>query len=313
VEYWAGVDVGGTKTHAIAITAKGEIVAEARRPTGFGPLQVVNSVAATLEQVASMLGMDAAEFGGIGIGLPGAVDAVTGTVCHALNIGVERLELAERIHHRLDVSVMVENDVKAAALGAARQLNHSTGGLAYLNLGTGLAAGLVLGGQLWRGGTGTAGEIGHIPIDPQGQVCACGQRGCLETSASGAAVAREWPTPNGSAINAVLAAVGDGDPAARRVLDRLADHVAIAVKVLVLTVDVETVVLGGGLSSAGERLRSAVAGSLDRDSATSAFLASLRLSSRVGIVPDVDSVGALGAALIGAGPLSDFASGSRGR
>ena len=303
MEYWAGVDVGGTKTHAIAITEAGDILAEARSSTGYGALQVVDSVVATLEQVASMLGIDAAGFAGIGIGVPGAVDAVTGTVCHALNIGVDRLDLAERIHHRLGVSAEVENDVKAAALGAARQLNHSTGGLAYLNLGTGLAAGLVLGGRLWRGSTGTAGEIGHIPIDPLGHMCACGQRGCLETSASGAAVARQWPTPNGSAINALLEAVGDGDPAARRVLDRLADHVAIAVKVLVLTVDVETVVLGGGLSSAGERLREKVAISLDRDSESSGFLASLHLSGRVGIVPDVDSVGALGAALVGSGAL----------
>lgn len=303
MEYWAGVDVGGTKTHAIAINENGDILAEVRSPTGFGPLQVVDSVVATLEQVASVLGIDAAGFGGIGLGVPGAVDVATGTVCHALNIGVERLDLAERVRHRLGVSVTVENDVKAAALGAARQLNHSTGGLAYLNLGTGLAAGLVLGGRLWRGGTGTAGEIGHIPIDPKGHLCVCGQRGCLETSASGAAVARQWPTPNGSAINALLEAVADGDPAARRVLDRLADHVAIAVKVLVLTVDVETVVLGGGLSSAGERLREKVAISLDRDSESSGFLASLRLSSRVGIVPDVDSVGALGAALVGSAAL----------
>jgi glucokinase len=303
VEYWAGVDIGGTKTHAIAVTERGEIVAEVRRPTGFGAVAVVDSVVAVLEHVASMLGIDAAEFAGIGIGVPGAVEAVTGTVCHALNIGVERLELAESIRHRSGVFVTVENDVKAAALGAARQLNHSSGALAYLNLGTGLAAGLVLGGRLWRGGTGIAGEIGHIPIDPQGHLCACGQRGCLETTASGAAVARQWPTRDGSAINALLEAVENGDPAARRVLDRVADHVAIAVKVLVLTVDAESVVLGGGLSSAGDRLREQVAISLDRDSESSGFLASLRLSSRVGIVPDVESVGALGAALVGSGAL----------
>ena len=79
-----------------------------------------------------------------------------------------------------------------------------THSMAYLNLGTGLAAGLVLNGALWRGSRGTAGEIGHIPVDPNGALCSCGQRGCLEMVASGSAVARQWPTDHPDPARAVV-------------------------------------------------------------------------------------------------------------
>ncbi|GAB3029342.1 ROK family protein [Parafrigoribacterium mesophilum] len=306
MKYWAGVDVGGTKTHTIVVDVDGNIAAQTRAPTGKGGDRVVDAVVGGLVDVAAKLRIEVDGFAGVGVGIPGAVDARAGTVSHALNIGVEHLDLRARIRHRLGVCITLENDVKAATLGASKQMNHPTTPLAYLNLGTGLAAGLVLGGRLWRGNSGTAGEIGHIPVDPQGHLCSCGQRGCLETSASGAAVAREWPTKSGSAITSLLSAVEDGDPAASRVLGVVADRVATAVKVLVLTVDVGTVVLGGGLASAGDRLRSAVATSLDRDALDSVFLASLGLSNRVVLVPDPATVGALGAAIVGSEGSGDY-------
>lgn len=300
MDYRAGVDIGGTKTHAIALAPSGAIVAEVRRPTGFGEEAVLESAARGLREVAAQLGITPAEFTTIGVGVPGLIDRAAGTVSHAINIGVRQLDLVQGLRERLGVLVSIENDVKAAALGAARRLQPSVSSLAYLNLGTGLAAGLVLDGRLWRGSGGTAGEIGHIPVDPLGHPCVCGQRGCLEAVASGAAVAREWPTPTGSAIAHLLQAVDDADPKARLVLEKMAGNIAVAVKVLVLTLDVEAVVLGGGLSTAGAGLRSAIVERLDRDAATSEFLGALRMPERVVLLEDAASVGAQGAALVAA-------------
>ena len=98
---------------------------------------------------------------------------------------------ATELEARLGVPVAVENDVNVATLGAVALSGIRD--LVYLSIGTGLAAGLVLDGTLRRGATGAAGEIGHVPIDPLGAVCQCGQRGCLETVASGRALAEAWP------------------------------------------------------------------------------------------------------------------------
>jgi predicted NBD/HSP70 family sugar kinase len=171
--------------------------------------------------------------------------------------------------------------------------------MAFLNLGTGMAAGIVVDGRLWRGSTGIAGEIGHLPVDPQGALCACGQRGCLETVASGSGVARQWPTDDPLPVRAVFAAAADGDPAARAITARLATGIASAVRALVLTVDPATVVVGGGLSHLGERLLGEVHEVLHDWERTSPFLASLDLPGRVRLVPEGTPVAALGAALVG--------------
>jgi predicted NBD/HSP70 family sugar kinase len=170
--------------------------------------------------------------------------------------------------------------------------------MAYLNLGTGLAAGLVLGGRLWRGSRGVAGEIGHIPVDPAGPVCPCGQRGCLELAASGSGLARSWA--GGDSVRDLFTAAAGGDPGALTVQDRLVEHVAAAVRLLVLTVDPDRVVIGGGLSSLGDELLGAVRAVLERWAAESGFLAMLDLASRVEMLPRDFPAAAVGAALVGA-------------
>jgi predicted NBD/HSP70 family sugar kinase len=241
------------------------------------------------------------DFLSIGVGIPGTVDVSSGRVDHAVNLGVTGLELGLELSARLGRTVRVENDVNAAALGAFSLLG-LTGeqSMAYLNLGTGLAAGLVLGGRLWRGSRGVAGEIGHIPVDPAGPLCPCGQRGCLELMASGSAVARQWPTEDPKPVRALWTAADAGDALAVEVRARLVENVAAAVRLLVLTVDVDDVVIGGGLSSLGDELLADVREVLGDWAAGSEFLASLELPQRVDLVPGGANVAAVGAALIGA-------------
>ena len=297
-----GIDIGGTKTDAVAITPMGEIVQQLRLPTGFGPEAVVDTAVAAVTTLAAETGVAVAEFESIGIGIPGAVDG-TGRVTHAVNLGLEGLDLGAELSLRLGRLVRIDNDVNAAALGAFHLLDkHEHQSMAYLNLGTGLAAGIIIDGALWRGSHGTAGEIGHIPVDPNGPECPCGQRGCLEMLASGSAIARQWPTDDPKPARALFAAAASGEPRAAEVKQRFVENVAAAVRILVLTVDVDSVVIGGGLSSLGSVLLDDVRDVLAAWEAVSPFLASTGLSDRLAIVPAEFPAAAVGAALVGVTP-----------
>ncbi len=296
-----GVDIGGTKTDAVIVDADGLVRDRIRLPTGFGPGDVLDAGEAAVRGLARRTGIDPAGFASIGVGIPGHVDGATGSVAHAVNLGVDGLDLGLELGRRLGATVRVENDVNAAALGAFHVLQVAgTGSLAYLNLGTGLAGGIVLGGRLWRGSRGAAGEIGHIPVDPAGPVCACGQRGCLELVASGSAVARQWPSDHPRPVLALFEAASLGHPDAIGVRDRLIENVAAAVRLLVLTVDTDVVVIGGGISSIGEPLLAAVRGVLGSWAEHSPFLSSLELPGRVRLTPAGEPIAAVGAALVGA-------------
>lgn len=294
-----GIDIGGTKTHAVTIGPDGSVDQQLRLPTVFGHDGVIDTAMLALSSLAELTGSTVAGFGSIGIGVPGAVDA-TGRVTHAVNLGLEGLDLGGELSTRLGRDVRVANDVNAAALGAFHLLDKGAHeSMAYLNLGTGLAAGLVLGGSLWRGSRGAAGEIGHIPVDPNGPECPCGQRGCLEVVASGSAIARQWPTDDPRPASALFRAAAAGDRHAIEVKARFVENVAAAVRVLVLTVDVDSVVIGGGLSSLGGELIDAVVGVLVGWEAASPFLAATDLATRVAVLPNGFPAAAVGAALVG--------------
>ena len=294
-----GLDVGGTKTDAVAVDEDDRIVARVRVPTGWGREAVVTTI---LDAIAALraegsFGPDAVA--SVGVGIPGLVDAEGGRVLHAVNLGVQELDLADAVREILDVPFAVENDVKAAALGAAA-LHGDPPSMAYLNLGTGVAAGIVVDGALWRGARGTAGEVGHISVDPRGRLCGCGQRGCVETFCGGGAIAKAWGRPGDLPVLDVFDAADAGDPAAAALREDIAHGAASAVRILVLSADVETVVLGGGLTALGERLQGVVTRRLREEAEASAFLRSLRLDERIELLPAGSPAAALGAALVGA-------------
>ena len=291
-----------------AAAAGPRIVATVRVPSGSGPDAVLDSAHAVLRALAEQCGIRTDEFASVGVGIPGTVDPPTGVVRQALNLGIEHLDLAADLRARIGREGHVESDVNAAAVGAAAvggavhggAVRSQAGGasLAYLNLGTGLAAGLVLDGALWRGAGGAAGEIGHVPIDPLGPLCPCGQRGCIEVMASGSGIQRQWggePAPNAARM---LDLAAGGDQKATEIVDRLVLAVASAVRLLVLTADVDVVAIGGGLAGGfGETLLSSVRTRLREWQAASPFLASLDPAGRVVAVPRERPIAAIGAAL----------------
>ena len=292
-----GLDIGATKTLGLVLDPDGAILAQVREPTEPGADGIVRSAARVFEALRAETGQPLD--GRVGVGIPGLVDVEQGALKHAVNLGVngDWLPLRSLLADRLGVPVVLENDVNAATLGAAA-LGHATD-LVYLSIGTGLAAGLVLDGRLRRGEHGAAGEIGHVPVDPQGTVCQCGQRGCLETIASGSALAAAWPSGDVPPAQALFAAARSGDPSAIAVRDRFSAGVASAIRVLSLAVDPASIVLGGGVAQLGEPLRAAVAQALLEQAASSPFLASLDLAGRLRVVPSDYPVAAVGAAFLG--------------
>ena len=294
-----GLDIGATKTLGVVVDGSGSILAEVREPTEPGRDGVVRTAARVVEGLRDAAAPGRADL--VGIGIPGLVDHERGTVKHAVNLGLDgdEFQLGALLGDRLGLPVVVENDVNAAALGAVALSGEDD--LLYLSVGTGLAAGLVLEGRVRRGVHGAAGEVGHVPVDPAGRPCSCGQRGCLETVASGSALARAWPSNGAPEAEALFEAARAGDPRAIEVRGAFAAGLAGAIRVLALAADPRCVVLGGGVATLGEPLRVAVVTALRDQAESSPFLASLGLADRVRVVPAGHPVAALGAALMGSG------------
>lgn len=268
-----GVDVGGTSTRAVAFDASFEALAIESAPTPRGAGAIAELVGALVAAVRRAAGAPPAEFA---VCMPGRVDAGTGEVAAAVNLGIDApVAMGALFAAVLGDAVHLENDVNAAALGASHRMGLGpASSLAYVNVGTGIAAGFVLGGRMWRGAGGGAGEIGHIPMRGDAPPCPCGQTGCAEAIGSGRAVGTD-PTRRDD----VLAAV------------------AWTVQLCALTLDVDHVVIGGGLTEEGQPFLDALCRRLDAMEAASPLLRSARLRGRVGLAPAGSPLGALGAVL----------------
>jgi len=306
-----GLDVGGTKVLGVVVDAQGYVRHEILSATVPGAAGVVAGAVAAVETLAARAGVAVTDLDGVGVGLPGMVRATDGTVEHAVNLGIEgRVPLAAMLAEALGgtVPVRVENDLNVAVVGSAHALGPQAQDIGFLALGTGVAAGLLLDGRLRRGARGAAGEIGHLTLVPGGLPCKCGQLGCLEQYASGSALDAAWPSRQGLPAPAELFAAAEaGDPDAVTLRDQFAWAVASAVRMLILTCDVQHVVIGGGVSSLGEPLLRAVRAELDREAQSSPFLRTVQLSERVTLTPAGVPVGALGAAIVARGPAVTLA------
>ena len=298
--YRIGIDIGGTNTKGALVGDDGALVAQVEISTEATPEGVVATAAGAVARLLANAGVGITDVCGVGVGVPGIVDSAGGAVAQAANLGIAQpLALGPLLAAELGVPVVVDNDLNIAALGAA-QLYTNDGGspvdLAFVALGTGVAAGFVFDGEVRRG-HGPTGEIGHIPLVPGGLPCRCGQRGCMERYCSGSALLRLWPddgdTPGPRALFDAAAA---GDPAAVAVRDGYCDHLAAAIRNLVLTVGPGRVVIGGGVARLGADLEAAVRAALARVSVGSPFLESLGLPALVSVADASVPIAALGAA-----------------
>lgn len=289
-----GMDIGGTKTEAIALDELGRVEATVTKPTVSGPEGVLSTAEAAVAELAERTGRTG--FASIGVGLPGQIDRRSGEVRNAYNMGIDSLAIGPELGRRTGIPVSIDNDVTAAAIGAAHLLELG-GTVAYLNLGTGVASGIIVDGAPLRGKLGMAGEIGHLPIGRLGRPCPCGQSGCLETEASGSALKAYWPAGGEHPGRTLLAAAASGDRDARRCFELLVQGAASAIRLLGLSLDPDSLVIGGGLRLLGAPLRDGIRDELARWESESPFLAALELSRRFQLLPEGSPAAAVGAAL----------------
>lgn len=269
---YLGIDVGGTKVALALGDEEGRVIARARRPT-----EPSGDPRADLERLIrdgrsllaeAQLAPQALE--GVGISLPGPLDADAGVVHSPPNLpGWADVQVRQPLEAAFGCRVALDNDANAAALaewrwGAGRGFQH----VVYLTMSTGVGGGLVLGGRIHRGVHGGAGEIGHVPVAWAGERCSCGLRGCLEAYVGGAAWTRrlQQVTPETSLAarsagsrgqvrpEHLVEAARSGDPFARGELARWVEYLARGLVQVVFTLAPEAVVLGTIATAAGEAL-----------------------------------------------------------
>ncbi|TME10395.1 MAG: ROK family transcriptional regulator [Chloroflexi bacterium] len=269
-----GIDFGHSHVQ-VAIADMARNVRAERRcdlDVNHHAVEALDTSARLAAETLAESGFDRSSLVGAGIGIPGPVDREHGTAGSATILpGWVGLRIASEMQRRLGIPVEIEND---ANLGALAELTWGAGrdcsNFAYVKAATGIGAGLVIDGRLLRGASGTAGEIGHTTLDEEGALCYCGNRGCLETVASGPSIIRLVANgsdgADGSALTLehVIELVVDGDVRARRAVSDAGREIGVAVAGLCNLINPERVIVGGMLSRAGEVLLQPLRESLRR-------------------------------------------------
>ncbi|KXT76777.1 ROK family glucokinase [Streptococcus sp. DD12] len=275
-----GIDLGGTTIKFGIVTLQGEVQekwAIATNTLDDGK-HIVPDIVAAIKHRLDLYGMTAADFAGIGMGSPGAVDRSAKTVSNAYNLNWEdRQEIGSVIEREIGIPFAIDNDANVAALGerwvGAGENNPD---VVFVTLGTGVGGGIIADGNLIHGVAGAGGEIGHVIVEPQdGFACTCGNQGCLETVASATGVVRvarllaesyegtsdiKAQIDNGEAVSSkdIFDAAKAGDSFAESIVDRVSAYLGLAVANISNILNPDSVVIGGGVSAAGEFLRSRV-------------------------------------------------------
>jgi glucokinase len=264
-----GIDLGGTKIQAVIVDDANQVLGDSRRdtPTSGGPEAVAAEMADTLADAAASAGIEPAALSGVGVGSPGAIDAAAGTVAQARNLPdwIDAFPLADRLSDAVGASVRVDNDVSVATaaefeLGVGKEYDSLLG----VFWGTGVGGGIVLNGKPWVG-RGAAGEIGHMVVKMNGRRCPCGRRGCMEAYAGrGAMEARARKLHKQGQKTELFRimrkrgrerltsgvwarALDHGDDVAIEIVSEAIEALGNGVASAVNLLDVEAVVIGGGL------------------------------------------------------------------
>ncbi|MGB0767709.1 MAG: ROK family protein [Phycisphaeraceae bacterium] len=274
---YIGLDLGGTQIKAGLLDRSSNILSQRCLPTpeDSRPEVVVAAMNEMARSLVAEQGFAWENVKGLGIGVPGLIESRTGIVRACVNLkGWKDVALRSLASEAMGLPVEVDNDANAAAFGEysiALKKNTGLRHLALVTLGTGVGSGIVLNRRVFHGGGGLAGEVGHMIVEPNGHLCACGQYGCLEQYASATAMVRQATeliaAGKDSALKPLLtkgmlttqdvfAAAQKGDLLAERLVDDLASYLAMACINLCRIIDLQAIVIGGGVAGAGEALLS---------------------------------------------------------
>ena len=273
-KYIVGVDIGGTNVRGAVVNSGGKMLGEGRSETlaGHGPKVVTQQIARTIEDAISAAGVQASDIAGVGCGMPGRMD-VNGVILWSPNFpDIEGFPLVSEVSGRIGLPVWMENDVNVAALGEFQfGAGKSVQSLVMLTLGTGIGGGIILNGQLWTGFNSGGAEIGHSVVNPGGRKCGCGNHGCLEAMAQRDAIIERAALKMQSGQKSTLAEEVDyqidkitpalvakhaasGDQLSLDTLAETGHWVGIGIANMINILNPEMVIVGGGISQAGDAL-----------------------------------------------------------
>ena len=271
-DLYGAIDLGGTNVRAVVAGLDGRINGDDRRSSraSEGLDTTIETLLASLAQACAEAGVEVSALHGLGIATPGWVDAEKGIVPAAPQlVGWRDVPLADLLRERLGLTVRLENDANAAALGenvygAGRGTQH----MLYITVSTGVGAGIIIDGRLYGGAKGAAGEIGHTIVDPSGPPCGCGKHGCLESLSSGTAIALRAAQAADRGESAALVAIREregrlgtrlvadaarqGDAASIAIFEEAGFFLGIALANAVNMLSPEAIILGGGVMLAKE-------------------------------------------------------------
>ncbi|EPT49976.1 ROK family glucokinase [Streptococcus agalactiae] len=275
-----GIDLGGTTIKFGILTLEGEVQEKWAIETNTleNGRHIVSDIVESLKHRLSLYGLTKDDFLGIGMGSPGAVDRTSKTVTGAFNLNwADTQEVGSVIEKEVGIPFFIDNDANVAALGerwVGAGANNPD--VVFVTLGTGVGGGVIADGNLIHGVAGAGGEIGHMIVDPEnGVTCTCGNKGCLETVASATGVVRvarqlaeqyegssaiKAAIDNGDTVTSkdIFIAAEDGDKFANSVVERVSRYLGLAAANISNILNPDSVVIGGGVSAAGEFLRSRV-------------------------------------------------------
>lgn len=275
-----GIDLGGTTIKFGILTLEGEVQEKWAIETNTleNGRHIVSDIVESLKHRLSLYGLTKDDFLGIGMGSPGAVDRTSKTVTGAFNLNwADTQEVGSVIEKEVGIPFFIDNDANVAALGerwVGAGANNPD--VVFVTLGTGVGGGVIADGNLIHGVAGAGGEIGHMIVDPEnGFTCTCGNKGCLETVASATGIVRvarqlaeqyegssaiKAAIDNGDTVTSkdIFIAAEDGDKFANSVVERVSRYLGLAAANISNILNPDSVVIGGGVSAAGEFLRSRV-------------------------------------------------------
>ncbi len=267
-DLYGAIDLGGTKLRAVVAHIEGEVRGEVIIPTEAdrGPDHAIGRMVDALAAAAVEAGVGLGGLLGLGVASPGALDLVNGIVHEAPQLpGWDGIPLPRILSDRLGIPVLLENDANAAALGENRfGAGRGTRQMIYFTVSTGVGGGIIIDGRIYHGITGSAGELGHIIVQPNGARCLCGELGCLEAYASGTGIAwraaalvevgaapgleRVRREKGGLDADEIADAAREGDEVARRLFEEAGFYLGVALTNCVNIFNPEMIVVGGGVT-----------------------------------------------------------------
>jgi len=251
MNYIIGVDLGGTKIAAALATESGRILSDINVPTNAreGKKRVIENI---IRSIDTLKKTKKGKLKAIGIGIPGPIDYEKGLVINPPNLpGWKKVNLKKILEKKFKVKVFIDNDANCAALGEAKfGAGAKAKDFIYVTVSTGIGGGIIINKNLYRGKNGSAGEFGHMIIDPSGFTCGCGNKGDFEAMASGTSIKKR----SGEDAMAIHIRAQQGDKDALSVIEETSKYLGMGIANLVNIFNPEMVVIGGGLSNMGELL-----------------------------------------------------------